>query len=158
MGLLRRYAPRNDKNTIRSNYFHTRGIKRRTALTLLIGLVCFFLLGGIALAMSSDNYGIDWSVMGHGGGTGSSDNYAATGTMGQTTIGFSSSDNYGAGSGYWTSKQPGQPPPPPPPPPVGVGGEDYPINKVAVLAPWLALAAAIIAGTSIFMRRRGAQS
>ena len=39
-----------------------------------------------------------------------------------------------------------------------VGGEAYPVNKLAILAPWIALAAAIIAGATIFMRRRRAQS
>jgi hypothetical protein len=42
-----------------------------------------------------------------------------------------------------------------PPPPVG--GEAYPVNKLAILAPWIALAA-IIAGALIYMRRRQAQS
>ena len=47
------------------------------------------------------------------------------------------------------------------PPPSAVGGEVYPINKVAVLAPWLALLAAIVAGAAMVMlrfrllRRRG---
>lgn len=39
-----------------------------------------------------------------------------------------------------------------------VGGEAYPVNKLAILAPWIALAAAIIAGATIFMRRRRAES
>jgi len=39
-----------------------------------------------------------------------------------------------------------------------VGGEAHTVNKLAILAPWIALAAAIIAGATIFMRRRRAQS
>ena len=39
-----------------------------------------------------------------------------------------------------------------------VGGEAYPVNKLAILTPWIALAAVIIAGATIFMRRRRAQS
>jgi hypothetical protein len=39
-----------------------------------------------------------------------------------------------------------------------VGGEAYPVNKLAILAPWIALAAAIIAGATIFMRRHRAQN
>jgi hypothetical protein len=39
-----------------------------------------------------------------------------------------------------------------------VGGEAYPINKVKLLMPWIVLAAAIIAGATIFLRRRRAQS
>ena len=35
-----------------------------------------------------------------------------------------------------------------------VGWETYPINKVAVLAPWVAFAAAVVAGATVFVRRR----
>ena len=49
-------------------------------------------------------------------------------------------------------------PTPPTPPTGGVGGTAYPPNKVVILAPWIALAAAIIAGATIFLRRRRAQS
>jgi len=38
------------------------------------------------------------------------------------------------------------------PPPVG--GTVYPVNKLAILAPWIALLAAIIAGASVLMLRR----
>jgi len=43
----------------------------------------------------------------------------------------------------------GTPPPPPP-----VGGTVYPVNKLAILAPWIAIGAAIIAGASVLMLRR----
>ena len=39
-----------------------------------------------------------------------------------------------------------------------VGGEAYPVNKIAILAPWIAIAMAIIAGSFIVVRRRRAQS
>jgi hypothetical protein len=39
-----------------------------------------------------------------------------------------------------------------------VGGTAYPINKLIILLPWMALAAAIIAGIVILARRRRAQS
>ena len=42
--------------------------------------------------------------------------------------------------------------------PVEVGGEVYPVNRLAVLAPWLALAAALIIGTAVVVRRRRAPS
>jgi hypothetical protein len=35
-----------------------------------------------------------------------------------------------------------------------LGGEAHPVNKLAILAPWIALAAAIIAGASLVMLRR----
>jgi hypothetical protein len=76
-------------------------IKRRTALTLLISLVCFVFLGGIALAMSSDNYGIDWSVISGGGEPSNSDSYTMRSTVGQTAVETSTSDNYTLQSGYW---------------------------------------------------------
>jgi parallel beta-helix repeat protein len=41
----------------------------------------------------------------------------------------------------------------PPAPPV-VGGKAYPVNKLAILAPWIALSAAIIAATTVTMLRR----
>jgi hypothetical protein len=41
---------------------------------------------------------------------------------------------------------------------VCVGGEVYPVNKLAMLVPWIALGVAIIAGTIIAMRRRSAQN
>ncbi len=47
---------------------------------------------------------------------------------------------------------------PPEPPVIEVGGDVYPVNKVALLAPWIALAAVIIAGATIAVRRRRTQS
>lgn len=49
-------------------------------------------------------------------------------------------------------------PTPPRPPPPPVGGTAYPENMLTILAPWIAIGAAIIAGATIFMRRRRAQS
>ncbi|MGB6874301.1 MAG: hypothetical protein WBE46_09290, partial [Dehalococcoidia bacterium] len=43
--------------------------------------------------------------------------------------------------------------------PASVGWETYPINKVRVLLPWIALFAAIVVGASLLvLRRRRAQS
>lgn len=46
----------------------------------------------------------------------------------------------------------------PPPSSPAVGGEAYPANKPSLLAPWLALAVAVIASAAILMRRRRVQS
>ena len=43
------------------------------------------------------------------------------------------------------------------PPVVEVGGEVYPVNQLTILAPWVALAAALIIGTAVVMRRRRAR-
>jgi uncharacterized repeat protein (TIGR01451 family) len=39
-----------------------------------------------------------------------------------------------------------------------VGGEAFPVGKLSLLAPWIALGAAVIAGAGIFIRRRQVQS
>ena len=39
-----------------------------------------------------------------------------------------------------------------------VGGEAFPVNKLSIMAPWIALGAAIIAGAGIFVRRRHVRS
>jgi hypothetical protein len=41
---------------------------------------------------------------------------------------------------------------------VPVGGQAHPVNKLTILAPWMALCVAVIAGVSILLRRRRAQS
>ena len=43
-------------------------------------------------------------------------------------------------------------------PPVEVGGDVSPVNKVALLAPWIALAALILTGATLAVRRRLTQS
>ena len=75
-------------------------MKRRTLLLVVIVLL---LVTGSALAMSSENYRLDWftPLTGAGGGMASSTNYAVNFTVGQTVIGASSSENYGSGLGYW---------------------------------------------------------
>jgi hypothetical protein len=48
---------------------------------------------------------------------------------------------------------------PPPEPIVGVGGEASPVNKLAILAPWIAAAVVLAGGVSWYaLRRRRAQS
>jgi len=44
------------------------------------------------------------------------------------------------------------------PPVTEVGGDIYPVNKLAVLAPWLALAAVLLAGTVMAARRYRARN
>jgi len=72
-------------------------------------------------------------------------------TTGTKTIALKVSDTYGAADFAATTVSIT-------PPPVEVGGEVYPINKVSVLAPWIALSAAIIAGAVIAMKRRSVRN
>jgi hypothetical protein len=76
---------------------------RRTLILIAGTLVCGLLLAGAALAMSSDNYRLDWftPLTGSGGGAASSDHYAINFTVGQTVVGASSSTSFGACLGYW---------------------------------------------------------
>jgi hypothetical protein len=79
-----------------------------------IGLVAISLLGSQALAqepptnqimfsanMGSDHFGLDWNVVGTGGGTISSDHFTVSSTMGQPAIGTVNSDHFDVCTGYW---------------------------------------------------------
>ncbi len=72
-------------------------------VTFLLALVAILLLAGVAVAMSSDNYRLDWftPLTGGGGGAASSAHYAVNLTVGQSAIGTSGSTNYGGCLGYW---------------------------------------------------------
>lgn len=77
-----------------------------TGRTLIVTagiFLCGVLLAGSALAMSSDNYRLDWftPLTSGGGGAASSTNYAVYFTVGQSAIGASASTSYGGCLGYW---------------------------------------------------------
>ena len=68
----------------------------------LMTLLIFLLLTGSALALSSDNYRLDWftPLTGSGGAAGSA-HYAVNFTIGQAAIGAQSSTHYSSCLGYW---------------------------------------------------------
>jgi hypothetical protein len=70
---------------------------------IFLTLAALLLLAGSALAMSSDNYRLDWftPLTSGGGGAAGSASYAANLTVGQTAIGSASSPSYQACLGYW---------------------------------------------------------
>jgi hypothetical protein len=72
-------------------------------ITFLVTVVILLLLASSVLAMSSENYRLDWftPMTGNGGGDLASANYAANFTVGQSVIGASSSANYEGCLGYW---------------------------------------------------------
>lgn len=72
---------------------------RRTKL-FAIFLCC--LATGVALAQSSENYALNWTVIGGGGGEMHSSSYAMQSTVGQTAIG-TASDGCLLETGYWYS-------------------------------------------------------
>jgi hypothetical protein len=72
-------------------------------MAILLALAALLLLAGVALAMDSDNYRLDWftPLTSGGGGAASSDHYAVNLTVGQSVIGTSDSTGYSACLGYW---------------------------------------------------------
>jgi len=66
--------------------------------TILLTVVLLLLLAAKVLAMSSDNYRLDWftPLTGGGGGAAESAHYAVNFTVGQSAIGMSDSTSYGA--------------------------------------------------------------
>ncbi len=62
----------------------------RVIVWALVGLLC---LAGIASAMSSANYALNWSVIGGGGGGGGSISYKMQSTVG-LIAGYSSSSSF----------------------------------------------------------------
>jgi len=76
-------------------------IGKKRLIILVAGVVCGLLLaGGGALAMSSANFAINWSVIGGGGGA-VSGNYTAEGTIGQPATETLCTTDYQLTSGYW---------------------------------------------------------
>lgn len=75
-------------------------MKKRKIMALAVALLCF-LLAGMAWAMASADYAINWDVIGGGGGPSSSASYAVNDTVGQAASGTSASANYAVKDGYW---------------------------------------------------------
>ena len=75
----------------------------RNWLILLLGVLLALLLVANVLAMSSNNYSLDWyvPVTGTSGGESSSVKYKINMTVGQSVIGPSTSNSYSSGLGYW---------------------------------------------------------
>ena len=78
-------------------------MSKRTLIVIAGVLICGLLLSGVVLAMSSDNYRLDWftPLTSGGGGATDSTNYAIDLTVGQSATGASSSTNYSVCLGYW---------------------------------------------------------
>ena len=75
---------------------------KRTLFVVAGVVICMLLVTGVALAMSSANYHLDWYTPLTGtGGTASSTDYAVSFTVGQTGPGTYASADYGACLGYW---------------------------------------------------------
>jgi len=87
-------------------------MNKRKILALAAALLCGLLVAGVAWAMSSASYAIEWDVIGGGGGSMSSASYALNGTVGQAAIGAKGSASYRVGSGYWYGVAVPAPPPP----------------------------------------------
>ena len=100
------------------------------------------------LGYPTDTWGRNWNVVDF-----SNDNFAVRVTSNMNKD-YTISLNHVRVKVYYT------PPPPPPPPPRAVGGTVYPINKAAVLMPWLGLALILIlavGGGTLALRKRRTQ-
>ncbi len=85
----------------------------RTKIVIMSAvLFCGLVVAGVAWAMSSASYVIEWDVIGGGGGPMTSASYAVNSTVGQAAIGAKSSASYRLGSGYWYGVAVPAPPPP----------------------------------------------
>ena len=69
-------------------------------LAIVLVLLLCLLAAGTASAHSSENYALNWSVVGNGGCEMTSASYAMQSTVGQTAIGVAS-DGYTIEAGYW---------------------------------------------------------
>lgn len=71
-------------------------------MAILLALIIVLLLAGRALAMSSENFRLDWfPPLTGSGGTASSSNYITNFTVGQNAIGFTYGTQYDGCLGYW---------------------------------------------------------
>jgi len=75
----------------------------RKLILIAAVLLCGLALSGVALAMSSTHYRLDWftPATGGGGGPADSSSYAVNLTVGQSAISTSTSTHYAACLGYW---------------------------------------------------------
>lgn len=80
---------------------------KKGLITLSLLLITVLLFAGLALAMESANFAINWDVIGGGeGGAMTSASYSIDGTVGQSVTGFSNSNTYQTGAGYWFGAAP----------------------------------------------------
>lgn len=86
-------------------------MNRRRVTVFSTALLCGLFVAGVAWAMSSASYAINWDVIGGGGGPVSSASYAMNSTVGQAAIGTSDSASYRLGAGYWCGVVEAAPPP-----------------------------------------------
>jgi hypothetical protein len=84
-------------------------MRHRYAAVFLVG-IALLLLASNALAMSSDNFRLEWFTpfTTSGGGPGSSASYGSDLSVGQTAIGAAANASYGACVGYWCAEVAGQ--------------------------------------------------
>jgi len=108
------------------------------------------LIAGSTVLAANGGYYISHGLTASGGGIRSSQGYLTQDIIGQSAAGGSNSEHYTLYAGFYNPFQP----PPMSPEEVAVGGEVYPITRTALLAPWLVVAVAIVAGGIILVRRR----
>jgi len=76
-------------------------MSKRKATALLVALLCGLSVAGVAWAMFSASYAINWDVIAGGGGHASSGGYAVDGSVGQPAVGPLSGGSYTLVGGFW---------------------------------------------------------
>ena len=124
---------------------------------ILIAILPFLLLGSSVLA-ATQVYTTGRAFTASGGSIRMSEDYRTRDIIGQTGAGPSISADYMLYSGFHSPSQPLPATEPEKPQDyreyMVVGGDIYTTNKLAVLAPWIALGVIILAGGVYLMRRR----
>jgi hypothetical protein len=79
-------------------------MSKKIPVVIVAAVLCGLLLTTAVLAMSSENYRLDWfTPLAGSGGVDTSSSYTVNFTVGQTVIGESGSPDYEACLGYWCS-------------------------------------------------------
>ena len=76
-------------------------MSKRKATALLAALLCGLLVAGVAWALSSASYAINWDVIPGGGGHASAGDYTVDGSAGQPAVGTLSGGSYSLAAGFW---------------------------------------------------------
>jgi len=122
-------------------------MNRRTVISLLGALLATLALVTVVLAQGGLP-AVGWWVIDSGGSLSSANGVTLQDKLGQPIIGPASGENVFLGAGYLYGVAPSKPSARP------VGGYLLPVSRVALLAPWLGLAALLAASVAVAVRRR----
>ena len=125
------------------------------AITFVFITSVLVIIAGSTVLAANGGYYIGRGLTASGGGISSSQGYLTQDIIGQSAAGVSRSEDYLLYSGFYGPYPPVSiTEPEEPKEDVAVGGEVFPVNKMSLLMPWIALVVVIVAGGIILARRR----